>query len=228
MAADNNQVINWRSDILLPATKKALDFLAQEQWLKKEKWYLAGGTALALQAGHRRSLDLDFFIPEKTFVPSEVIRHFAKNRWKINIAKEGTIYAELDGVKVSFIAYPFFVPKEAFCWYGSVRILQPADIAVMKIVAISQRGVKRDFVDLYWYAAQKEPLLEITKKLPYQYPMVAHNYHHILKSLTYFTDADLDPMPKIFFKTSWREIKKYFQKEVPQVTRQLLGLGPRP
>lgn len=222
MATIDNQNVKWRNDILLPATRKALDFLAQEQWLKKEKWYFAGGTALALQVGHRRSLDLDFFISQKTFVLNEVTRHFTKSRWKINIAREGTIYAELGGVKVSFIAYPFFIPKKPFCLYGNISILQPIDIAVMKIIAISQRGRKRDFVDLYWCATQKEPLLEIIKKLPYQYPAVAHNYHHILKSLVYFIDADSDPMPKVFFETDWKEIKKYFKREVPRIARELL------
>ena len=53
--------INWHYETLPSQTKKALDFLSGEKWMKKSKWYLAGGTALALQVGHRKSFDLDFF-----------------------------------------------------------------------------------------------------------------------------------------------------------------------
>ncbi|MBI4128310.1 MAG: nucleotidyl transferase AbiEii/AbiGii toxin family protein, partial [Parcubacteria group bacterium] len=75
------------------------------------------------------------------------------------------------------------------------HLLDIRDIAVMKIIVISQRGRKRDFVDLYWYAQHVEPLGAVLERLPDQYPTVAHDYHHILKSLIYFADAEEDPMP---------------------------------
>lgn len=109
--------------------------------------------------------------------------------------------------------------------YGSVKILAPADIAVMKVIAISQRGKVRDFIDLYWYAQKYEPLIDVIKKLPGQYPTVAHNYHHILKSLMYFEDAENDPMPRLFFDVEWKSIKRYFQQEVPKIARKLLYLS---
>lgn len=206
---------------LLPrATKKALEVLSRADWLKRSDWYLADGTALALSMGHRVSVDLDFFSTQKTFLPRDVIRHFSDKVWQADIVKEGTLYGKLLGAKVSFIAYPFFVPKEPVLRYGTVRILPPKDIAVMKIIAISQRGKKRDFVDLYWYAKHQEPLAEILRRLPAQYPTVAHDYHHILKSLTYFEDAEEDPMPKLLFKANWKEIKIFFQTEVARVARE--------
>ena len=57
----SSQELNWHYETLPRKTKKALDFLSGEKWLKESKWYLAGGTALALQVGNRKSLDLDFF-----------------------------------------------------------------------------------------------------------------------------------------------------------------------
>ena len=104
--------------------------------------------------------------------------------------REGTVYGRLLGAKISFIAYPFFRAKEPYAWYGNVRVLTPPDIAVMKIIAISQRGKKRDFIDLYWYVNNREPLIQILRRLPEQYPTVIHDYHHIIKSLMYFADAD--------------------------------------
>ena len=94
----------------------------------------------------------------------------------------------------------------------------------MKVIAISQRGRKRDFVDFYWYCKNRESLTDVLHRLPAQYPTVAHDYHHILKSFMYFADAEEDPMPKIFFDVTWREIKKYFQQEVPRITKEFLGL----
>ncbi|MBI4994480.1 nucleotidyl transferase AbiEii/AbiGii toxin family protein [Candidatus Peregrinibacteria bacterium] len=103
-------------------------------------------------------------------------------------------------------------------------MLDKHDIAVMKIIAISQRGRKRDFIDLYWYCANYSPLINLIKCLPSQYLNISRNYHHILKSLIYFCDAENDPMPKIFFKTSWKEVKNFFKQEVKRTARQLLRL----
>lgn len=225
MDTANLQLEGWHTHILPRATEKALKFLAQQQWLEKSDWYLAGGTAMALQTGHRQSVDLDFFSKQKTFVASHLIDRFVRKDFMPDIIREGTIYGRLLGAKISFIAYPFFVPKQKPRFYGTVRILQLLDIAIMKIIAISQRGRKRDFIDLYWHCVNKEPLFEIVRCLPSQYPYIAHDYHHIIKSLTYFDDAEKDPMPKLFFKASWGGVKKYFQAEVPKVAREILKLS---
>ncbi|MFA4831272.1 MAG: nucleotidyl transferase AbiEii/AbiGii toxin family protein [Patescibacteria group bacterium] len=207
------------------ATKKALDFLSEQAWLNNSGWYLAGGTALSLNAGLRRSVDLDFFTKEKDFDDRAVLGNFLGNKnWKTSINTKNTIYGELFKAKISFIAYPFFVPKQKMICYGFINILQPLDIAVMKLMAISQRGRKRDFFDLYWCAKNLEPLENLMKRLKVQYPSVAHNYHHILKSLVYFEDAENDPNPEVYFKATWGEVKKFFKKEIPIVTRNLIDL----
>jgi hypothetical protein len=209
--------------IIPPETKKAFVFLSGQAWLGKAGWYLAGGTALALQAGNRKSVDLDFFTTEKDFDKSELLNNFlGNNEWKTALNRKNTIYGELFKAKVSFIAYPFFIPKQDFIQYGSIKILQPRDIAVMKIIAISQRGRKRDFFDLYWCAKNVELLENLVKRLKKQYPFVAHDYHHILKSLVYFEDAESDPSPEIYFKADWEEIKDYFRKEIVRITNDII------
>ena len=197
--------------------------MSQQAWLGGADWYLAGGTALALQARHRRSVDLDFFTTKKDFNKLELLNNFLGNLdWKTTFNRKNTIYGELFGAKISFIAYPFFIPKQEFIDYGSIKILSSLDIAVMKMVAVSQRGRKRDFFDLYWCAMNIEPLEETVKRLKIQYPTVAHDYHHILKSLVYFVDAESDPEPEIFFKASWPEVKNFFEKEIPVITNNLI------
>lgn len=221
--ADEKQ-IDLHFDILPRATKKALDFLSKRTWLKNSKWYLAGGTALALQANHRRSVDLDFFSQAKNFDNNDFLRQLADiKEWRLTLNRKNTIYGELFNAKASFIAYPFFVPQDQLKHYGFIRILSPQDIAVMKIIAISQRGRKRDFFDLYWCAKNVEPLENIIKRLKKQYPTIAHDYHHLLKSLVYFNDAESDPAPTIYFNATWRKVKKFFIKEVPHITRELIG-----
>lgn len=219
------QPIKWHYEILPRATKKALDFLSQEKWLNKSEWYLAGGTALALQAGNRKSLDLDFFSEKRDFNEKKLLANFIGNEnWKTTVEEKNTIYGELFKAKVSFIAYPFFIPKQEPISHGSVRIINPVDIAVMKITAISQRGRKRDFFDLYWCAQNLEPLRNTIQRLKIQYPSVAHDYHHILKSLVYFEDAESDPMPEIYFKASWRTVKNFFIKEIPKIAVEIMRL----
>ncbi len=225
MAFDTKKQITLKFSTLPRATKKALDFLSEQIWMENTNWYLAGGTALALQVSNRKSVDLDFFTRQKDFNANSLLAHFLENKnWKTTIKKEGTIYGELFGAKVSFIAYPFFIPKQEMINYGYVKILKPLDVAVMKIIAISQRGRKRDFFDLYWCAKNIEPLENSIKRLKVQYPSIAHDYHHILKSLVFFEDAESDPAPEIYFKANWREVKNFFIKEAPAITAKLIDL----
>jgi hypothetical protein len=223
MESASEKLLNF--GILPPQTKKVFDFLSSQNWLNDSGWYLAGGTALALQANHRKSFDLDFFSIERKFDTKKVLEKFSNNQdWKTSFDEENTVYGELYGAKVSFIAYPFFVPDAEFIKCGAINILSARDIAAMKIIAISQRGRKRDFFDLYWCAKNIEPLEETIKRLKKQYPSVAHDYHHIMKSLAYFEDAESDPDLELNFKADWSEVKKYFKVEVPQIMKKIMEL----
>ena len=78
----------------------------------------------------------------------------------------------------------------------------------------------------YWYGKAKNvaPLASVIEKLPNQYPDVAHNFHYLIKSLTYFADAEEDPMPILLFDTNWEKVKNYFLTEVPILAKNILGL----
>jgi hypothetical protein len=225
MGINAQKQIEFHFETLPRATKKALDFLSKQEWLKNTDWYLAGGTALALQTGHRLSVDLDFFTTLRDFDNIELLENFIGDKsWQIVLNRKNTIYGMLLGAKISFIVYPFFIPKQKMLRYSAVKILSAIDIAVMKIIAISQRGRKRDFFDLYWCAKNLEPLEKTVRRLKAQYPSVAHDYHHILKSLVYFEDAESDPAPEINFKASWPEVKKYFRKEIRVIAKNIINL----
>lgn len=216
-----SQPVNLNFSHLPKATQEALGLLVEQTWIK-EDWYLAGGTALTLQFDHRISVDLDFFTSREDFDPDFIIRTLTPLGWVTTLREKGTLYGELKGAKISFIAYPYFTPKKPFIPYKNIQILDGFDIAVMKIIAISQRGKKRDFFDLYWYVENKESLLDVLKRVDSQFPNLAHNYHHILKSLTYFEEAEDDPEPQIFFNITWNQIKQYFLKIVPEIADKIL------
>jgi Nucleotidyl transferase AbiEii toxin, Type IV TA system len=213
-------------EILPRATAKAFWVFANDaDWLSKSGWYLAGGTALALQVGHRTSVDLDFFSRKKEFDIASLEDQLARlGNWETTFGDSGTLYGKLFGAKCSFIAYPFFHPSTDKLRQGNVSLLKPDDIAIMKIIAVSQRGRKRDFVDLYWYCNYyKGSLDETFYRMLRQYPQ-RHNPAHILKSLTYFNDAEDDPMPRLHFDVEWPTVKAYFRREVPRITKKLLRL----
>jgi len=219
--------IIWHFDVMPKKTIKVFKYLSRQKWLDNSGWYLAGGTALALQVGYRQSVDLDFFTESKSGkIDNTKILEYLKSsgEWFTDVDSEGTIYGELQKAKISFIAYPFFSPAQPFVRYGTINILNKEDIAVMKVVAISQRGRKRDFFDLYYCANNILPLEEIMIRLKIQYPSVAHDYYHILKSLIYFADAENDPEPNLLIDLDWKTVKKYFEKEIPALTKKLLRI----
>lgn len=223
MASHDSEEIKWRLDILPQETLKALDYFAKCEWLAEGGWYLAGGTALALRAGHRRSVDLDFFTTKKSFNTGTFIARLAEDSdWTTTSEEEGTVYGEYKGAKVSFIANPLFIPSGNAPAYGHITVLPPQDIAIMKVLAISSRGRRRDFIDLYWCAQNIESLEDSMTRMPVQYPTVSGNMHHLLKGLVYFEDAEEDPEPEIYFNARWEDIKAFFMQEVPRIAKRIV------
>lgn len=208
-------------EVLPTETKEAFQKLQEFNYLQNSNWYLAGGTALALQVGHRQSVDLDFFTLDADFERSVLERRLLKlHDWSTTFQEEGTLYGELSGAKVSFIANASFKPSKERLQMGNIALLLPKDIAVMKIMAISQRGKKRDFVDLFWYCSQSkrgEGLDTLISRTLDQYQMQEGHEIHLLKSLVYFDDAETDPLPRVNFPIQWGNVKSYFNHEVARI-----------
>ena len=131
--------MNWKTGVLPKVTMRALHELSRQSWFRRSNWYLAGGTALALWVGHRSSVDLDFFTPQATFSATKLLTHLPKQHWTTDRLLEGTIFGTYDEARVSFIAYPFFRPRDVRHAYGTIHVLDPDDIAVMKIVRSQTR-----------------------------------------------------------------------------------------
>lgn len=191
-------------------TENVLALLGESLLIKD--FYLAGGTAAALQLGHRISYDLDFYSP-KNF-DSAVL---AKNidtiaRFNVSQVGEGTVLGNLNSVNISLFYYPYplLFPVKKF---HQVSIADIKDIAAMKIGALSGRGRKRDFIDLYFICRKVTNLEEVLRLYDRKYKNLASISFHIRKSLTYFADAEDDSMPDVLKEVTWKEVKKFFWKE---------------
>ncbi|WAM33994.1 nucleotidyl transferase AbiEii/AbiGii toxin family protein [Caldicellulosiruptor morganii] len=174
--------------------------------------YLAGGTGLALQLGHRVSEDFDFFSPVE-FSGDDIIYKLEKvGDVNILYSSKDTLHLLLDGVRVTWLYYSnplldnLVIPAEI----KGLRIASKKDIGVMKLVAISSRGTRKDFIDLYCICQSGIELDELFKLLPQKFPNKVINLYHILISLCYFDDAENEAMPKMLIRLDWDDVKKFF------------------
>jgi hypothetical protein len=178
-------------------------------------FYLAGGTALALQLGHRESIDLDWF-SQKFFLNSDLKKILAGlGKFELVGESEGTINGVLDNVKISFFHYDYML-LFPFVSFESVNLADERDIAAMKISAISSRGSKKDFIDIYFLLG-KYALGELIDIFEKKYKNIKYNKLHILKSLVYFDDAENEPMPKMLQPVEWGVVKEKIKKEANEL-----------
>lgn len=204
-------------ETLIKGAKDILALLGRSNILKDA--YLAGGTAAALQLGHRISVDFDFFT-SKEFVTRVFSTELSKlGSFDEEQADKGTVLGEFKGIKFSIFIYKYpliFPPKK----YLSLNIADIRDIAAMKIDAIASRGAKRDFIDLYFICKDGYRLDEILGFYNKKYGKLVSNLIHLHKSLVYFNDAEPERMPKMLKKVKWEEIKEYFENEVKKLTKK--------
>lgn len=175
-------------------------------------FYLAGGTGLALQLGHRRSVDLDCFT-RRDFIVSPLVQKLrAAGAFTLDEQAPGTVHGRLDGTLVSFIRYSYPLLKRPRTFRG-VRVAHPLDIGCMKLDAIATRSTKKDFVDLY-FLLQTIHFSELIRAFARKYRSVDYNLAHVLKSVTYFNDARPDPLPDMLVPFSWDALEQTFEREV--------------
>lgn len=200
--------------------KPQKEVLPKLSFLHDLEAYLAGGTALALQLGHRTSIDFDFYAPQH-FKSGTLIKTIKKTspELKIKIIRDAddTFEAVLNNrVKLSLFYYDYKLLKKVIN-IGNVAIISLEDIAAMKLIAISQRGKRRDFIDFY-YLLKIFDLRQIMEATEKKYP--EFDLYHGLRGLLYFKDADDDleiNRIKIFDKKlSWKKVKREIEKKVKE------------
>lgn len=168
--------------------------------------YLAGGTAVALYLGHRRSDDFDWFTPQ-TIPPAKLLADVENLGFPVAVIQniEGAFLARLSGVSFSVFRYRYpLVESPAMldgCALASIR-----DLAAMKLLAIYQRGTKKDFIDIH--AILEAKCLTLAEMLAvFREKFAIKDTSELLRAFVYFDDAEKLPMPLMLSKTSWEEVK---------------------
>lgn len=195
------------------------------------KFYLAGGTALSLQLGHRLSVDLDFFsasedIPtirpalEKALAPFHPV--LADSAWGNLVYLVQNIRAGFYGYGYDLVAPLVEPPIPPQTAGQSARLAAIEDIALMKLDALLARAARKDFYDLY-FICQKMPLRRILDLAPQKYPSTRDFETQTVKRLVYFTNAEEEPDPQMLSALTWEQVKIYFIAQSKEIANGWLA-----
>lgn len=158
----------------------------------KADFYLAGGTALALQIGHRVSIDFDFFT-EKDFETDDLYERIQQVFGETPRTQESPRTLAIivqDDIRISFIGYRYpllTAPIDA----EHLRLASLLDIGCMKLAAIVSRSELKDYVDLYFilkYVSLTQLLIDLAQKIP------SLDQNFVLKALVSFDDVSSEPI----------------------------------
>jgi predicted nucleotidyltransferase component of viral defense system len=212
---------HWEA--LTPATRDAFQLVSHQPFI--ERYYLAGGTGLALHFGHRLSVDLDLFSDQADAVgPDEraVMRAALDDpSLAITYDKDDTFVANWRGVGVSFFRHHIYPLARPTLLVDGIRLASVEEIGAMKLAAIMGRGTRKDLVDLY-FILQRVPLEAIFEVAAVKYARVNSFAVGAIRALAYFGDAEASPMPIMLDKTTWTKIKKFLNTKAIESGRKRL------
>jgi hypothetical protein len=218
-------VVNIYEKAITPACLQALNYLSRHPFIGD--FYLAGGTALALQIGHRVSTDLDWFSTTRHLLAPEreaICQALSGGeQWEVLSEQDGMLFTRLFGSDVSFIYqhHPLLDPTVE---YLGVQLASPTDIGLMKLAAVNSRGTRRDFIDLYCLrrVVTLDRLLELAAVKYADRP----NFLAVAsRALSYFEDAEPQPMPRMLVPIRWADVRTYCETAARRLVRRLSGLG---
>ena len=187
-----------------------------------KNFYLAGGTALSLQLGHRLSVDLDFFSPSED-IPS-IRRPIESSLSTLSATLADSSWGNLvylvKNVRVGFYGYGFPL-VEPLNEISGIRLASIDDIALMKLDAMLSRAARKDFYDLY-FICKSIPLKRLFGKANQKYPSVRDFEMQATKRLVYFENAENESEPSLLEKVSWQTVKEYFIKQAKEIEQSWL------
>ncbi len=218
-------MVDFFEHAITPSCHQTLNYLGRHRFI--EDFYLAGGTALALQIGHRISTDLDWFSTTRTLLAPEreAVRVALQTSGSFEVISEqdGLLFTKLYDTDVSFIHqhHPLLEPTVS---YQGVPLASPTDVGLMKLAAVNSRGTRRDFIDLYC-------LREIVA-LDHLFELVEVKYADrpnflavAVRALAYFEDAEQQPMPRMLMPVDWADVRSYCETAALRLARRLSGLS---
>jgi hypothetical protein len=181
-------------------------------------FYLAGGTAVALHFGHRRSDDFDFFTPAMMLEPQAVAAKVISAGFDLDVhdMSPGTVIGEIEGVRVSFLefVYPLLEPTPTWEETGTL-VASVRDLAAMKLSAIVQRGSRKDFIDIYEMLRNGVHLASMLTD--YRTKFGVTETISVKRGLVYFDDAEAQPLPEMLVPLDWQDLKETLTAAVRDV-----------
>lgn len=197
-------------DAVPPAVADLLHRLADHPALTD--FTLGGGTSLALRAGHRLSVDLDYFT-KKEFSSEVLFEALELETATILSVSRNSLTLDAGGVKVDLLrhAYKRLAPADEV---EGVSLVSLPDLAAMKLNAIANRGSKKDFYDLA-ELLETFSLPEMLGFFSVKYPTT--DSFAVIRSLAWFDDADAEPDPVSLRDRSWAEVKRLILKSISKL-----------
>ena len=182
--------------------------MAREEFSKLR---LVGGTDLALQFGHRKSIDIDLFgsINLEEIECSKILEIFSPNVQIVSKQKNINIFI-VNGIKIDLVNYDYPWLKEHVI-IDDIRLARIEDVAAMKLNAIAGRGSKKDFIDLELLLAE----LTLQQILDFYKTKYSQKSEFMaIKSMLNFADADMEIEPEMFMDFDWSKTKQLIKQHV--------------
>jgi hypothetical protein len=199
--------MNWHAEVLSEEQHAVLGQLGHVA--ADLGYYLGGGTAVALHLGHRRSVDFDWFTGVSLDNPLQLARTIQDRGvgLQVSTVERGTLHGIVAAVRVSFLEMRYPPLKPPVDWPSfRCAIASQEDLAALKLLAVAQRGSKKDFLDVYALGLQG---LSVGQMLAwYCQKFSVADVSRVLYSLCYFDDADREPMPKMLAIVTWDQVKE--------------------
>ena len=198
---------HWEA--ISPIMRELLVWIGRQAFSKH--FYLGGGAALALQVGHRKSVDLDFFSETDEVharTRQTLIHGFSPRQAQVIENVDGNLLLLVDDLHAGFFSYgyPLLEPVETV---ENINIASLLDIGLMKLDAVIGRGSRKDFFDLYIITRQI-PLPDLLRGGERKYPQVRDFPLMALEGLLQFDTADRDLQPEMLEDLSWENVRKFF------------------
>jgi hypothetical protein len=211
---------HWET--ITPAMGDVLGAIGERAF--SERFYLAGGTALALRLGHRRSVDLDFFSETDEVAARtrrEIIQGLIPLGVKVIEDVDGNLLTIVSGIHVGFFSYGYRLlePTESVC---SIALAGLIDIGLMKLDALVGRGSRKDFYDVY-ALAQQIPLQHLLARAESKYPYARDFALMAVESMVLFENADRDLQPDLLIETPWAEVRQFFVDQAQAIGKSWFG-----
>lgn len=209
-------------NVVTPNMQRLLIYIGQQPF--SHRFYLAGGTALALQIGHRRSVDFDFFsatdeVEENS--RNEIIARLSPFPTQVIESVGGNLLMLVDDIRVGFFGYGYPLVDETVR-FENVLLASLYDIGLMKCDALISRGSRKDFYDLFYISryVELDHLLQLGEK---KYPLFRDFPLMVLESMTLFNNADRDVQPELFDKIPWEQVKQFFIERAHLLSNRWFG-----